>query len=402
MRWFFEWKVPNFVLMHKVLIVGGGPAGLILAEQLSRFKQFHVHLHDHKKALGRKFLVAGDGGLNLSNNQPLEQFVSWYSHPIIQQTVRDFTCKDLELWVNELGIETYYGSSGKLFPKEGIKPITVLKAIVDRIASQGVHIHTKSKFRDFNGMVAYFEKEGRVIEESFDVLCLAMGGASWASTGSDGGWKEALAAKFKCNSFQSSNAGVEIKEGFPESYRGQFLKNVKVTVGANSVLGEIRFTDYGIEGSPVYALNEGIRGDQMLTIDLKPTILEAELKLQLSNWSKSRTEFLKQLKLGFGLSLLRDRLTKEEFMDNERLVGAIKNFPFDVVGLRPIEEAISTVGGVDMKEVDEHLEAVRYPNVFLLGEMLDWDTRTGGYLLQACFSAGIRVSKTLINRYEVD
>ena len=387
--------------MHKVLIVGGGPSGLILAEYLSRHKEFEVHIFDQKKALGRKFLVAGDGGLNLSNNQPIERFVSWYDHSVIQNLVRSFTAEDLAFWFKDLGIETYYGSSGKLFPLEDIKPIQVLNAILNRIKQQGVHIHTETKVIGWKDKFITCEHRGEVRDFAFDTLCFAMGGASWQTTGSDGKWISFIEEKVKCVPFQSSNAGVNIKNGFPESYRGSFLKNVHVTVNDQTLLGEVRFTDYGLEGSPIYALNAQIRNGGNLTIDLKPQFTEEELLKQIHSWKGNTTEFLKKMKLGFGLNLLRDRLSKADYTDKEKLVKAIKAFPFEMEGLRPLEEAISSVGGVAMDEVNDLLEAVRYPNVFFLGEMLDWDTRTGGYLLQACFSSGVKVAQTIISRCEV-
>ena len=279
-----------------------------------------------------------------------------------------------------------------------------MNAITDRIFSLGVHVLSNTKVVGWrNKDVDFVDASGIMQSDSFDVICFAMGGASWSTTGSDGRWTNFIEEKLKVIPFQSSNAGIEIKNGFSESYRGQFLKNVVVHVGSNSVLGEVRFTDYGLEGAPIYALNGGIRGGvKKVHIDLKPSKSEDELLQALKNWKKSRSEFLKTMKLGFGLILLKDYLTKEQFMENDVLIGYIKKFPLEVTGLRPLDEAISSVGGIDMNAISSEFEAVGYPNIFFTGEMLDWDTRTGGYLLQACFSTGYKVANTIINRFEED
>ncbi len=388
--------------MVKVLIVGGGPAGLLCAEQISKFNVFDVHVIDHKKAVGRKFLVAGDGGLNLTNDLPIEEFVHWYSDEKIKNSVRHFMPINLKNWFQNLGIDTYFGSSGKLFPKVGIKPIEVLNAITNRLKEQNVTILTQTRVLDWEERSVLLASKGVKSHIDFDVIVFAMGGGSWSNTGSDGKWFDFVCDKVQCNPFSSSNAGVEVEGGFMDSYRGEFLKNVIVHVADVSMLGEVRFTDYGLEGTPIYALNPYLKSSADLFIDLKPHFSKEDLLNMLSAWRNSRTDFLKSLKLGFGLRLLKDFLSKEEFQKDELLVERIKRLPFKCTGLRPLEEAISSKGGVGMNEVDSNFESVSYPNTFFIGEMLDWDTRTGGFLLQACFSSGYSASQCIINRYVVD
>lgn len=388
--------------MLKILIVGGGPAGLILAQELSLHSHFEVHLIEQKKTLGRKFLVAGDGGLNLSNNKDISTFVSEYTHQFIKNAVIDFPCSTLEKWFNDLGISTYYGSSGKLFPSKGIKPIQVLNAILNSLITNKVHIHTESRILNWDNKTVLIEEKGVVNKSSFDCVCFAMGGASWQQTGSDGFWTTLFTDKVQINPFQSSNAGFEFENSFSKDLQGRFIKNCRVFSDDKSVIGEIKITDYGLEGAPVYALNAAIRGNKSLYIDFKPESSFEKILNELQCSKKSRTDFLKSLKLGSAFDLIRKSLSKDDYLNDILLVRSIKEYPLPNGKLRPLDEAISSVGGIDMCEITPQFELKKFTNVFAIGEMLDWDTRTGGYLLQACFSMGYKVAKTLINRYEED
>ncbi len=382
--------------------MGGGPAGLIFAEHLAHHKQFEIHIIDAKKTMGRKFLVAGDGGLNLSNHQPITRFVEAYNHPIIQDAVKSFDCKKLADWFISIGVETYYGSSGKLFPKEGVKPIQVLNAITSRLKEQNVQLRTETRFVDWKNKTVVLEHKKGTFSEDFDCICFAMGGASWSLTGSDGKWSELFRTKIKCNPFQSSNAGVVVKNGYPNLLHGKYIKNCAVFSSEKKVFGELRCTDYGLEGAPVYALNEAVRNGQALFIDFKPEWDAQQLEDQFRKWKKSRTAFLRNIKIGAAADLLLLTMTKADFQNDEKLLKYLKAYPIYHEGLRPIYEAISTVGGVDMSEITSHFQVKKIPNTYIIGEMLDWDTRTGGYLLQACFSSGYRAAQHVINQYVED
>jgi len=388
-------------MKKSVSIIGGGPAAMMLAAKLDTEK-YNVSVYEKNKALGRKFLVAGKGGFNLTHGEELEVFVGRY-HPnyFLKQAVTDFSNIDLQKWLKELGIETYAGTSNRIFPVKGTKPVEVLNAILSQMENNKVNIYTGYKWIGFaNDNSLMFESKNQIKNVDSDIVVFALGGASWKITGSDGTWLDYFMKRgITCLPFEASNCGYKVN--WPsiilDKIEGKALKNCQFKSGLTFHAGEAVITSLGIEGSGVYPLGYEIRkqlsekNKAELLIDLKPQNTLEEISLKLANRKNvSLTRYLeKDMNLGGTKTLLlKAILSKENFTDNNSLAVKIKNLPLEISGLAPIDEAISTVGGVSLKEIDDHYQLKKIPNHFVIGEMLDWDAPTGGYLLQACFSMG--------------
>ena len=375
----------------RIGIAGTGPAALMAGSQLI-LQGHQVTFFEHKKAAGRKFLVAGHGGFNLSHSEPEEVFLSRYSHEEIKRCVRRFDNQQLVSWLQFIGIETYQGSTGKIFPVKGIKPIQVLKSWLDWLESKGTIFLYEHKMMDFTNESLLIENQQTQQWIHFDKIILALGGGSWSKTGSDAAWTTLFKSKsIEIVPLQASNAGMNFDfKQLPSELEGSIAKNVVVSHNEIQRAGEITFTAYGFEGSPIYFLNGSFRENPALPvyIDFKPQFT-TDAVLETLQTSKNATEGLKKLKLAkAAIWLLKSELTKEEFIQPQILSQKIKSFAVQIHSLRPIEEAISTSGGVSWSEIDEDLSLKKFPNVSVCGEMLDWDAPTGGYLLQACFAGG--------------
>lgn len=375
----------------KVCIIGMGPAGLMAGTVLLE-RGFDVHFFDHKKTAGRKFLVAGKGGFNLTHSEDKSIFLERYNHSFLQKAFLKFDNREWMTFLKSLGIETYVGSSGKVFPVKGIKPIEVLSSWLDKISELGGAFHYSHSLIDFDEKEIIFSKNDMLFKHSYDYLVLAMGGASWSKTGSTGMWIELLKEKdVECVPFEASNAGVNVYNWEKTTeLEGQRIKNVNVRFGKSSRLGDVVITKTGLEGAPIYFINKDYRANRSgeLCIDLKPNKTKEEIQKTLVR-SKNSTEGLKKLNLSKTvIQLIKLRTTKEEFSSAEYLASIVKEFKFRILGLRPIDEAISTVGGVSMEAIHENFQLKKLPNVFVCGEMLDWDAPTGGYLIQGCISSG--------------
>lgn len=374
---------------------------MMLAAKLNPLK-YAITLYEKNKALGRKFLVAGKGGFNLTHSEELEILAGRYRpNHFLKQAIHEFSNKDLQNWLNELGVPTYVGTSKRVFPVKGIKPVEVLNVILDKLKQNKVSIQTGHKwigFADDNSLM--FETKNEIKSVRADVVIFALGGASWKITGSDGSWLDHFIKKgITCNPFEASNCGYKVSwpESIINSHEGAVLKNCKFKCGNMFHSGEAVITTFGIEGSGVYPLGPEVRwqlsnkNEAELFIDLKPqnTIEELEEKLSKRK-SVSLTRFLeKDLNLSEAkMALLKALSSKEDFTNNNTLAFTLKNLCVKIKGLAPIDEAISTVGGISLKEVDELYQLKRLPHHYVIGEMLDWDAPTGGYLLQACFSMG--------------
>ncbi len=384
----------------KVAIIGSGPAALMLAATLDE-TIFEINIYEKNFAPGRKFLVAGDGGFNLTHSEPRDQLISRYSPSgFLLQSLNSFTNIDLRAWLSKIGIETFVGSSKRVFPFKGIKPIEVLNAILRVLEKKKIKIltqhHWKGWTEDHSLLFSNKDSELKVIT---DYTVFALGGASWSKTGSDGKWSEKFNQKdINIIPFQPSNCAFKINwpNQLLQSIEGKWMKNISVSTSEKTFYGEAVCTQFGIEGTPIYASSKLIRDEisqkssGSISLDLKPykdlnLIQEILLKNQ-----KPITECLKNhLKLGHTeIELLKAYLNKEEFTNPILLAEKIKSFPLIISGLAPIDEAISTVGGIDLNELTGDFELKKLKDNYAIGEMLDWDAPTGGYLLQACFSMG--------------
>ena len=383
----------------QIIIIGAGPAGLMAAQQLA-LKGFKVHVYEQNKAAARKFLVAGNGGFNLTHSEELTSFLPKYEAVEIQEIVKSFDNQKVIAWLADLGITTYVGSSGKIFPTKNFKPIQVLKAWLDELERLGVTIHYDHTFIDFDDSTVFLKNNNEDISVKYSTLVFAMGGGSWKKTGSDAKWVETLTKKnISISPLQSANSGYDTSEKFHQ-LQGQYLKNIKVSFQNHHKTGEIVFTKYGVEGSPIYYLNRFTRKHNFpvtINIDLKPNLSEVEILEELKGTAKISSVLKRNLKLSTTAINLLKTLDKESYLDIENLAKTIKKFPIEVLSFRPIDEVISTAGGVAFSELNSNLELKEFPNVYCAGEMIDWEAPTGGYLLQACFSTGFWVAHSIIN-----
>lgn len=376
-----------------VVIVGGGPAGLRAAE-VAALAGRSVTVFDGKPSVGRKFLVAGKGGLNLTHGEDIETFVSRYAGgKIWQSLLDDFSPQDLREWSHGLGQETFQATSGRVYPK-ALKGAPVLRAWLERLKGLGVEIrprHLWSELRD--GKVLAFENG---VEVQAKAIVFALGGGSWPKTGSDGGWVEKFQAMgVKCEPLVSSNCGWEVDwpDGFSEKTEGSPLKNLVVSAGKKTIAGELLITRYGLEGGTIYALGRELRAmkEPALEIDFKPTFSVEELEEKLNGISGNLLDAAsRRWKLS---DAARELIGLEPVGTAEELAKRVKACRISLKGPRPIAEAISSAGGVCWDELDESLMLKKFPGVFLCGEMIDWDAPTGGYLLQGSFATGTRAGR---------
>lgn len=383
-----------------IAIIGGGPAGLMAAEVLSQ-NHLRVDVYDSMSSLGRKFLMAGKSGLNLTHAEPFERFVSRYSAREVETWLNDFTPDNLRAWAGELGVETFVGTSGRVFPV-GMKASPLLRAWLQRLDQNGVTVHLRHKWMgwDADGSLRFETPEGETLVRA-DAVILALGGGSWARLGSTGDWVDGLRqAGVQVRELRPANCGFDVdwSEHFRSRFEGQPIKSVILSFGDFHQQGEFIITKEGVEGSLVYAASARLRdeieahGRAILFLDLAPGSTQEKLAASLSKPRGSRsmsshierTIGLKGVKVG----LLHEYIPKEDFTDPARLAAAIKRLPVPLLRPRPLDEAISSAGGVTFESVDEYLMLKNLPGVFCAGEMLDWEAPTGGYLLTACFASG--------------
>jgi uncharacterized flavoprotein (TIGR03862 family) len=360
---------------------------------------FKVTVFDHKKSFSRKLLVAGKGGFNLTHGEPIEMLVKRYNAPIIQHAVREFTNQDFREFLNVLGIETFIGSSGRVFPTKCFTPAEVVRRWQESIKKRGGIFLNQHSLSDFQDKTLIFETpSGKKYIES-DYVIMALGGASWTKTGSDGKWVKLLANKgIKIVPFKSSNSGVVLNSTlFDKSWSGSPLKNIAIYSDECYRKGELVWTNYGLEGTPVYSMNFAVRERKELYIDFKPDLTEEQIR---SKWQRDEgsTKQLRCMKISReAIAFLKMNMKKEQFTDVDSLIPLLKKFKLPIEGLREMEEAISTVGGIAMEEVNSGFQLTKLANYIAVGEMLDWDTRTGGYLIQAAVSSGNMAANVLIN-----
>lgn len=389
-------------MTQQVIIIGGGPAGLMAAEVLLA-RGLQTSLFEAKPAPGQKFLVAGKGGLNLTHSEPRADFLSRYGprRPQIEAWLDAFGPDELRHWAHGLGAETYIGSSGRVFPKE-MKAGPLLKAWLDRLQASGLQIHTRHKWVGWGkDHELLFETPQGEKNLPADAVLLALGGGSWPELGSDGSWIPILEKhQVEIAPLKPANCGFDVEwtSHFREKFAGEPVKSAAVTLKGIRKLGEFIITEYGLEGSLIYAISAQVRdeiersGNAIITLDLTPnwTAKEVFQKLSRPRGSHSISKHLKRtLNIsGVKSGLLWEFVPREDFSDPERLAGAVKSLPIPLVAPRPLEEAISSAGGVRFESLDDQLMLRALPGVFCAGEMLDWEAPTGGYLLSACFASG--------------
>lgn len=376
----------------KTIIIGAGPASLMAATQAVKNGN-EVIVFEKMKTAGRKFLVAGDGGFNLTHEGSIDDFSSYYSHSQIASIIRQFSNDDLVAWLKEIEIDTYVGSSGKIFPVKGIKPAFILKTWLNALKNKGVEFVFNATLIDFSSDEVVIKTNTVIEKYRFDHLVLGLGAASWPKTGSDASWVSLFRTKqIEVIPFQPSNAGINclLPAEFLQKFHGQVFKNVIVSHQSSTRKGEVVLTNYGLEGAPIYYLNPSIRSNISLpiVIDFKPDFSENEIVFILKN-AANISEGLKKLKIPNPIIFwCKSYLTKENYTSTYYIAKLLKSFLIKPISFRPIEEAISCCGGVSWTELTENLRLINYPKISVVGEMIDWDAPTGGYLLQACFSTG--------------
>jgi uncharacterized flavoprotein (TIGR03862 family) len=400
-------SAPSAPSAFPVAVIGGGPAGLMAAEVLSA-GGVRVELFDAMPSVGRKFLLAGKGGLNLTHSEPRPAFLARYGarRAQIGPLFDAFGPEDLRAWAGGLGIETFVGSSGRVFPA-GMKAAPLLRTWLHRLRGAGVRIHVRHRWRGWSdGGALVFDTPQGPREVSADAVVLALGGGSWPQLGSDGAWAALLEGRgVPVAALKPSNCGFDA--GWSEHFRARFAGQPVKTVGAaltdaagreQRVQGEFIVTAGGVEGGLIYALSAPLRdtiaarGEAILRLDLVPDRAPSRVVEALAQprGSKSMASHLRR-RLGIEgvkAGLLRECAPAQDFADPERLAAVIKSLPLRLVAARPLAEAISTAGGVPFEALDEGLMIRALPGVFCAGEMLDWEAPTGGYLLTACFASG--------------
>ena len=389
-----------------VTVIGAGPAGLMAAEVLAR-GGVRVTVYDAMPSAGRKFLMAGRGGLNLTHSEQFAAFLARYREaaPRLEAAIAAFTPDRLREWSEALGQPTFVGSSGRVFP-ESFKASPLLRAWLRRLDSQGVQFAFRHRWLgwDERGRLLFQTSDGeRAVEARATVL--ALGGASWPRLGSDGTWTELLAAKgVVISPLRAANCGFTVKwsDVFRDRFEGRPLKGVEFRFGAHTIRGEAIVTRGGIEGGAIYALSAALRetmaksGEAELLVALRPDLKADELAMRLSG-SRGKQSFSNFLRKAANLSPVAIGLVHEAAMASDRspaslspkdLAELINAVPIRLIGTAPIARAISTAGGISFDELDEDFMLRRLPGVFAAGEMLDWEAPTGGYLLQASFATG--------------
>jgi uncharacterized flavoprotein (TIGR03862 family) len=399
----------------EVAIVGGGPAGLIAAEVLGR-AGLKVIVYDQMPSVGRKLLMAGRGGLNLTHSEEFERFATRYdeAQARLRPLIEAFRPDDLRAWSEGLGQETFVGSSGRVFPK-AFKASPLLRAWLSRLESLGVRFAPRHRWQGFDedGALIFTDAAGEPLRVKPAATILALGGASWPRLGSDGTWVELLSRRgIAISPLRPANVGFILPWShiMRSRFEGEPLKRVALTFEGRTVKGEAIVTAAGIEGGAVYALSARLRdaiertGGATLHLDLRPDLSEEALvkRLDAPRKGQSASTFLR--KAG-GLSPVAIALLREASPslppEPEALARLIKAVPLTLTGTKSLDRAISTAGGVPFSEVDEHLMLRRMPGVFVAGEMLDWEAPTGGYLLQATFATGLAAARGVLARLQI-
>jgi uncharacterized flavoprotein (TIGR03862 family) len=383
-------------------VIGGGPAGLMAAETLAEAGCL-VTVYDRMPSFGRKLLMAGVGGLNLTHSEGMEAFLSRYRGMPLDSMVEAFPPAALRGWCEDLGQETFVGSSGRVFPKS-LKASPLLRAWLRRLSELGVQSRLRHRWTGWQGDALVFDAPDGPVEAVHDAAILALGGASWAKLGSDGAWSRIVEeAGVATAPFKPANCGFEVgwREHVGAKFAGTPMKSIALSFGDRMVRGEAMVSETGIEGGAVYALSPDLRdaidatGSARLIIDLKPDNDVSRLAARLEGGRAGDTVTSRLRKVGLppvSIAVLREGvrpLPRDPFA----LAEAIKAVPIMLTGTGGMARAISSAGGVRAEAIDPALMLRAKPGCFVAGEMLDWEAPTGGYLLQACFASGRAAAK---------
>jgi uncharacterized flavoprotein (TIGR03862 family) len=394
----------------QIAIIGGGPAGLMAAEELST-SDVDVTVYESMPTVARKFLMAGKSGLNVTHGEDYARFTTRFgaSEARLKSALDAFTPQMLRDWAEGLGQETFVGTSGRVFPK-AMKGSPLLRAWLSRLTERSVAIKVRHRWVGLRDGALLFDTPDGQIEIKPDAVLLALGGASWPRLGSTGEWVQGLReAGVDIADFQPANCGFDVawSEHFRERFSGEPVKSVVTTSDAGRFEGEFVITRHGVEGALIYAhaaaLRDSLRDARrtVLTIDLAPGRSEERIARDLARAS-SKDSFSNRLRKSVGLSpvkvaLLRECASPQEMSASE-LARLIKAVPLAVSAPRPIAEAISSAGGIRWEGIDQNYMLKSLPGFFVAGEMLDWEATTGGYLLTACFATGKAAARGLVNR----
>jgi uncharacterized flavoprotein (TIGR03862 family) len=389
--------------MKTIAIVGAGPAGLMAAEILSH-AGLHVDIYDRMPSPARKFLMAGRGGLNLTHSEPFERFVARYGKAAVRlrPALEAYTPKALRDWADTLGAETFTGTSGRIFPK-AMKASPLLRAWLKRLTGQGASLHLRHDWQGWDdGQLAFAAPIGRLYVKP-DATILALGGASWPRLGADGGWIELLAAQgVDIAPLRPANAGFKVawSAAFTERFSGQPLKNIALDFTGREIRGEVMLTRYGLEGGAVYALGAALRdavardGHADLVIDLRPDLNAGQVASRLGRGSP-KDSLSNRLRKTLNLTPAAIALM------HETRAADVKAVKVRLTAMQGLDRAISSAGGVSLDAVTPDFELKALPGVYAVGEMLDWEAPTGGYLLQACFSTAVAAARAILRRGDI-
>lgn len=387
--------------MKRAVVIGAGPAGLMAAEELAR-AGLSVIVAEAKPSVARKFLMAGKSGLNLTRDEPFERLIQAYDEAAewLRPMIAVFDAKAVQDWAQELGQELFIGSSGRVFPTV-MKASPLLRSWLARVEALGVEVRTRYRWIGWRNGQLFFDTEQGEVGLDADITVLAMGGASWSRLGSDGTWAEVLSEQgVALAPFQPANAGLLVDwSDHMKDLFGQPVKGVALSAGTAKTRGEAVISARGLEGGGVYSVCKAVREGAALHIDLMPDVSVADVAKRLSR-SRGKSSLSNHLRKVLRLGPVRTGLLMEFGRplpgDPVAMAGLIKALPVKHAGLRPLDEAISTAGGVLQAELDEGLMLRQLPGVFCAGEMLDWEAPTGGYLLTACLATGRHAGRAAV------
>ena len=376
--------------MTFALVIGAGPAGLMAAEELAQ-AGVRVVVCDGKPSIGRKLLMAGKSGLNVTKDEDPETFATRYDTPLLRPMLAEFGPREVHIWCRALGQEVFTGSSGRVFPV-AMKASPLLRAWAERLTGLGVDIRTRWRWTGFDGAGLCFDTPAGPQILYPDATILALGGASWQRLGSDAAWVPWLQEKgVGIAPWKPANVGFRVAWSAKMApHFGRPVKGVTLIAGTRRERGEFVISERGLEGGGIYAISRDLREGATLTLDLLPDLAAEEIKARLSRMKPSESTVNRLRKLG--LDKVQVALVME--FSRDAPLDRLKDLPVPLQGPRPLDEAISVAGGVEWASVTEGLELKALPGVFVAGEMLDWEAPTGGYLLTACWATGRRAGRS--------